>query len=228
MIKTTLLTAAALGALLLASPAAAGDGIFPQPTGWEGFYAGINGAYAWGTASDGGSVFPDVPIQGGLVGGQAGYNFVLMGSGVISLQGDLDWAQETGTVGDGTTQFGDFLNATLTDTVDWEGALTSRVGFTSGPVMFYGLGGLAIASNTMHMTGNGLEQGNPPIESDVTNPHYGWTAGAGVSAMVGQVSAFLEYRYSDYGTADYTPAVGDDPVELTDQQVRMGLNYHMQ
>jgi opacity protein-like surface antigen len=227
MLKSMLLTGAVLGAAIAGPGAALAEGIFPSPTGWEGFYAGINGAYGQGTVSDGDTTFPDFDIAGGYIGTQAGYNFVLMDGVVVGLQGDIDWAGETGTIGEGTTTFGVFDDATLTDTLDWAGAFTTRLGFTAGPVMVYGLGGLAVASNTVHIVGVDQLGGASPMESEVTNTQYGWTAGAGISAMVGQISAFLEYRYSDYGTADYTPAVGDDPVELIDQQVRLGINYHM-
>jgi opacity protein-like surface antigen len=226
MTKTSMMIGTAVAVLLsgLVTSANAGDGILPYPTDeWDGFYIGINGGYGSGVVSDGNTGFGDLDIEGWLAGGQAGYSFVLDGGFVIGLEGSYDWADEVGTLGDGTTAIGIFNDATLTNTVNWQGDLVARAGASAGPIMVYGLGGLAVASNTIHIVGTNMG----PVESEVTNTHLGWTAGAGVSAIVGQISTFIEYRYSDYGTADYTPAVSDDPVGLTDQQVRLGINYHM-
>jgi outer membrane immunogenic protein len=226
MLKTGIKIGAAVAVLLSGSviSASAGDGLLPYPTDeWDGFYIGVNGGYGIGVVSDDNTGFSDFDIEGWLVGGQAGYSFVLDGGLVIGLEGSYDWADEVGTLGDGTTPIGIFDDATLTNTVNWQGDLVARAGASAGPIMVYGLGGLAVASNTIHIVGTNMG----PVESEVTNTHLGWTAGAGISAVMGQISTFVEYRYSDFGTADYTPAVSDDPVHLTDQQVRLGLNYHM-
>lgn len=226
MLKTSMIISTAVAAMLsgFVTSATAGDGLLPYPTeDWEGFYVGVNGGYGLGVTSDGNTGFSDVDIEGWLAGGQAGYSFVLDGGLVIGVEGSYDWTGEVGTLGDGTTAIGIFDDATLTNTLNWQGDLVARAGASAGPIMVYGLGGLAVASNTIHIFGTNLG----PVESEVSNTHFGWTAGAGVSAIVGQISTFIEYRYSDYGTADYTPAVSDDPVSLTDQQVRLGLNYHM-
>ncbi len=57
-------------------------------------------------------------------------------------------------------------------------------------------------------------------------PHA-MAASSCTSGMMGPVSTFVEYRYADYGTADYSAAVGSAPVDIIDQSVRAGFNYHM-
>ena len=226
MLKSIVLAGVLLGAA--SGIALADEGIMPAPEGWGGYYAGLNGGYAQGTLTDGNKTFPDLTLTGAFVGGQAGYNFVLIGGLVAGIQGDVDWSFEKGSYGGPGVTIGTFDNATLTDTVKWTGAVTGRVGFAVGPVMAYGLGGFAVLGNTLQNLGVDQLQGKSPIEANITQTHYGWTAGGGLSAMVGQASAFLEYRYSSYGKADYSLAVGSAPVSLVDQQVRVGLNYHMQ
>jgi len=211
--------------------ALADDGIFPQPSpdGWGGFYMGLNGVYAKGKATDRGVTFPDISLMGDMVGGQTGYNFVLVDGVVAGIQTDLDWSAEQGSYGDGTTTvIGTFNTATLTDKINWTGAATAHVGVYVGPVMAYALGGITVAGNTLHNLGTDQLQGHSPIEAEVDQTQVGWTAGGGVAAKVGPFSGFLEYRYSDYGTGNYNAAVGAEPVRVTDQQVRVGLNYYKQ
>jgi opacity protein-like surface antigen len=205
----------------------------PVTTGYEGFFAGANVGYAQGTLSDRNTpqAFPDVSLTGEFVGGQAGYNFVLMDNVVFGIQGDLDWAQEKGTTGATTATLhlpdgSNIVNATVNDTITWTGAVTGRVGVTNGALMLYGLGGVAAAGNSLTSTGTDGLGGNQPVEADATQTHVGWTAGAGLSALMGPVEAFVEYRYSDYGSADYSTSTGSNALDLTDQSVRVGFNYH--
>ena len=54
--------------------------------------------------------------------------------------------------------------------------------------------------------------------------HTGWTVGAGLEFMTAaNLSADVEYRYSDYGTQTYGGVV---PIALTGNTLRVGLNYH--
>jgi len=223
MLKLTLLAGVALGLFSGAALAAdMGDGSgAPAAPSWDGFYAGLNGGYGASSLSDGNTTFPDVALYGAFAGGQAGYNFVLMDGVVAGIQGDLDWAWESGHYGPATIW--NFTSATLTDNVTWTGALTGHVGVTMGPLMLYGLAGVAGAKSKLENAGIDLG----PVESDVTQTHIGWVAGGGVSALLGPFSTFLEYRYADYGTRDYSAAVGSQPVRLSEQSVRVGFDYHM-
>src|ERR1039458_324896 len=69
------------------------------PFSWTGFYAGINGGYAWGQS---GWSDPAVGVDsgnfntsGGLVGGQLGYNWQT-GPVVLGIETDADWMSVKG------------------------------------------------------------------------------------------------------------------------------------
>lgn len=231
MRKMILLAAATL--MLMPGAALAGDApgevSVPVPAGFAGFYAGVNAGYGVGTFSDANNpaAFPNVTLKGTFVGAQAGYNFPITGGLVAGLQGDLGWANEKGSTGATTMQIGPVYDATLSDTINWTGALTGHIGFTANGMMIYALGGLAAAGNSLHNVGNDGNPGLRPLETDATQTQIGWTAGAGVSALLGPVETFLEYRYSDYGNTDYTSELGSSSVNLNNQSVRIGFNYHM-
>lgn len=190
--------AADLAAPLAPPPAAT---VAPAPTtNWAGAYLGANIGYGWGTVtSSAGTINP----QGGMIGGQIGYNFYLSDGVVLGAQADMDWSNITDS------------NATYTDTIQWNGALTGHLGFAWDAVMPYVLGGVAFANNKVEAGGGSQDQW-----------HTGWTVGAGAEVMLADnLSAFAEYRYSDYGTKDYG-GVGVTGVHPTDNTVRAGLNFH--
>ena len=61
---------------------------------WSGFYAGVNGGFAWGTlTSEDAAGGPETEnnSDGFQFGGQAGYNMD-MGGFVIGAEADLQWA----------------------------------------------------------------------------------------------------------------------------------------
>lgn len=211
----------------LSSSAAMAGGYFPAPEGWEGLYAGVSGGYAQAIVSDGGAVFPDVTTEGAMFGVQAGFNFPGAEGLVVGAQGDMSWATQSGSLGGAGTTIGEFDDATITDTIDWEGSFTGHVGVHGDGFMLYGLAGATLISNTLNVSGVDQLQGASPIESDINKMLLGWTVGTGLSIMVDQVAAFVEYRYTDFEDADYSAAVGDAPVDIIDQQVRLGLNYYM-
>src|ERR1019366_5637425 len=64
------------------------------PFNWTGFYAGMNGGYAWGQSSWSdpavGANSGSFNTSGGLVGGQFGYNWQT-GGVVLGVEPDADW-----------------------------------------------------------------------------------------------------------------------------------------
>jgi opacity protein-like surface antigen len=92
-----------------------------------------------------------------------------------------------------------------TYSVNWDGSLRARLGVDMGQWMPYAEVGVAFANVT---------EGAAAAEG-----RTGWTAGAGVEVMLADhLSANLEYRYTDYGSGTGS--------QLTDNSVRIGLNYH--
>ena len=230
MLKLTL--AAGLAIAALSTTANAADIVQPpaattpsSATDWSGFYAGINGGYGPGTALSTDDNFwsdvndGEIDFSGWLYGGQIGYDFSLGNGLVVGLQGDLEKTSETGS------QPGYDSGYTVSDTLNWTGAVTGRIGYVWDGYMPYVLGGIAFANNTITNADDGGG-------GSATNTQTGFTIGAGIEAMFAEhISGFLEARYSDYGTMEYgaedsdnTPEVG--PVTLTDATVRGGINYH--
>jgi outer membrane immunogenic protein len=71
---------------------------------WTGFYAGINGGYSWGSATEMVSIGTPFPafaskqhVDGGLVGGQIGYNWQVDPKWVLGLEADAQWTGERGS-----------------------------------------------------------------------------------------------------------------------------------
>jgi outer membrane autotransporter protein len=91
--------------------------------------------------------------------------------------------------------------------VDWDGSLRARLGVDMGQWLPYIEAGVAFA--------------NVSDYSATTSPEVrtGWTAGAGVEVMLADhLSGNIEYRYTDYGAGSGS--------RLTDNSIRVGLNYH--
>jgi len=142
---------------------------------WTGFYAGVNAGWGWRSDDDEtvvlggatpGTLFFENGDDGGFVGGgQIGYNYQI-GSFVVGLEADIQWAdtdngEEVRFVpagGAGTFIPGEFDN----NLSDWFGTVRARVGFAFDRVLIYGTGGLAYTDdNTGWALGAGVEWALP-------------------------------------------------------------------
>ena len=178
---------------------------------WSGFYAGVIGGYGAGKMSTtNGAGTTDINSDGVIAGITAGAN-TQIDSIVLGVEGDLGWSGQSGnaTCAGGGTCSADF---------DWVGSVRGRVGYAFDPVMVYGTGGIAAArANTSSPTGS------------FSDTYVGWTVGAGVeAALTQQVSAKIEYDYSDFGSRTAPAgslAAGTTDTSLTSHAVKFGLNY---
>jgi outer membrane immunogenic protein len=163
---------------------------------WTGFYAGVHGGYAWGSAS---GLSPD-----GFVGGlQAGYNYQSSPNGVVGFETDISATSISDTVGG--VKFG----------ADYLGTIRARAGYTLDRVLFYVAGGAAYGQGDLEIAG-----------LSNTQFHWGWTIGGGIEAMVTpRVSARLEYLYVDLAKETYQSVLGPTNIGYTTNIVRGGLNY---
>jgi len=175
----------------------------PAATDWDGPYIGASVGYGWGTATDTTLVPSDsASANGFLVGGQIGYNFHLTDNLVLGVEGDLNW----------NDQNGDFDTAATNYRINWDGSARARLGVDLDGILPYVEAGVAFANADTAIGG-----------TDASNTHTGWTAGGGVEFKVADpISLNIEYRYSDYGSQTY----GADTVGLTDNTVKLGVNYH--
>ena len=212
--KKVLLASACLFAL--AAPASAAD-LAARPYtkapvavasvyNWTGFYLGIVGGGAWEDANS-------PRMQGGFVGGTAGYNWQAMGSPwVFGLEGDIDWTNIKGTFTNINCPFGCETKNT------WLGTVRGRVGYAWDRVMPYVTGGLAVGDVQANAIGFG----------SVSDTKLGWAVGGGVeAALAGNWTAKLEYLHVDLGHVNCGALVCGVPsnVGFKADEVRVGVNY---
>jgi len=241
----------------------------PEILNWTGFYVGANGGYSWGRsrstvsffntatgapiAAPAGSVTGnDFGINGGVAGGQVGYNWQASNF-VFGLETDLQWSGERGSsvfscaatplIGGVCVPGATFLPPGATGTglaidqrLEWFGTARARGGLLVTPsVLAYVTGGLAYGSVK---TDAALASFTPAglavtgVSSSKTT-HAGWTVGGGIEALFGSNwSGKLEYLYMDLGTFGSAvvlaaPAVGaTTSSRFTDNIFRAGINYH--
>jgi len=208
---------AGVAVVSMASTAQSADLLIQQPSsagfidvggssgGWDGAYIGGFVGYGFGTAAD--TVTPgidDIDLDGWTVGATAGANFSLGGGFVLGAAGDIAWAGIGGYDTGSSTDFD----------INWTGAIRGRAGYDAGAFMPYLTAGLAFAGATSSYLGN-----------DNSQVHFGWTAGGGVEvAVADQISLDLQYRYSDYGTADYTTGTAPT-IDLNTHALSAGVNF---
>jgi len=229
--------AAALAATTIAGSAFAADlpsrkvapVMAPAPVfTWTGFYIGINGGYGFAgsgsgfgqrlvSADDFHGVFPGGPawvlgssVNGGIFGGQVGYNFQLSPSFVAGIETDIQasWLRGGNQAAlsidpTGATVFG--ISA-FNQRVDWYGTLRGRLGFLVTPTwLLYATGGLAyggVRSNLTYFDVN--HQGHPGLLAgglaSSSSTRLGYTVGAGAEWMFApNWSVKAEYGYVDLG-----------------------------
>jgi len=207
------LVTAATAVLLLTAPMAQA-----APFHFAGFYAGGHFGYTDADAefNRGGNNLSGGGAMGGL---QAGYNI---------LNGNLMWGVETdifasGAGSDGTCGF----NATLDCDIDFGIAATlrGRLGYATGDWMVYVTGGVAA---TRYELDSATKADGTQVD-DADGGVHGWTVGAGVGRMVGDmVGVKLEYRYRRYDNADFDSfrGSGNTDIDVDMHTVMAGVNFH--
>jgi outer membrane immunogenic protein len=199
--RNLLLTGAALVALTGAATAADMPAYSDQAVAvsfdWSGFYAGVHGGYGWGE-TDGDDPVDD--IDGFVIGGQIGYNFV--------FDSFLAGVEIDGSFSDlGVTDGGSDYD------VDYLASVRGRLGFAFDRFLVYGTGGAAFA---------GVEF----TEDDAD--FFGWVAGGGIEyAVTDNISFGVEYLHYDFGDEDIE--VGDSGLfadtDLNADVVRGRVNF---
>jgi len=229
MKRFTLAACAGLLAAAMASSSFAADmpepykaPAYSAPFNWTGFYAGINGGYAWGQSSWSdptvGTSSGNFNTSGGLVGGQLGYNWQT-GAVVLGIETDADWMSVKGsTAGLGGVCALDGGGQCQTQQ-SWVGTTRARVGYAFDRWLPYVTGGVAYGNiQAVQPTGT------------TTNTNVGWAAGGGLEYGIDRNwSAKFEYLHIDLGTANFMGAASGTStlaVPVTNELVRVGVNYH--
>ena len=131
---------------------------------WTGFYAGVNGGYSWGKSSTNVTGTTSAPstlafplsesLDGGLVGGQIGYNWQFNHNWLFRLEADIQGTWQKGTAQAPTFTFtpvgiGNVLpvitaTGSLAQKLPWFGTVRARLGVEpSDHWLLYVTGGLA-------------------------------------------------------------------------------------
>ncbi|MGY5802620.1 outer membrane protein [Rhizobium hainanense] len=203
LIKTLMVSAFALGGYTAAQAADAVEQI-PQPpvaqeaapavNNWSGFYIGGAGDWNAGHFNRNGDAY--------AWGGQAftGYNWQ-QGQIVYGIEADLGYS------GADSTRNG------LTAKNGVNGSVRGRLGYDFNPFMLYGTAGLAIGQNKL----------SDDTSSD-SKTAVGYTVGAGAETFItNNITARLEYRYTDYGKKNFDLDSGSFSRGYDEQSVKVGI-----
>jgi outer membrane immunogenic protein len=238
---------AGVASAFVTSGAFAADIIAPSAFDWTGPYVGLQGGYAWGDndvvpqqlgtgdgIGAGGNgrdvgVFPErdgsIDMDGFVGGLHAGYNWQL-DSLILGVEGDIELADikgDTDIVGANDAAFGE-----ASQEIDWLGSLRLRGGFAFDRALLYVTGGLAVGG--VDARGSLPDALNSEFASS-DDTEWGWTLGGGLEyALTNDLSARIEYRYTDLGDTDVDFAdnglMKKLEFENTFHAVRAGLSWH--
>jgi high affinity Mn2+ porin len=190
---------------------------------WTGFYIGAHAGYSRGSSSfalnDGATVSGNGIFSGMIGGVQAGYNYRLNSGWLVGAEGDFSFPNyiiSNSIVSALATP----ANA-VAQQWDYTASLRGRVGYTSGPWLFYATGGFAWMGERYFNTS---ALGDEP---KILNTRPGWIAGAGIEyGFAPHWSARLEYLYSRFDSANIAFSSGAQYTSssLDFQSIRLGLN----
>lgn len=195
---------------------------------WTGFYIGINSGFSRGETRWDYVNFPtsraDQVTFGAMIGGTVGYNWQ-MGSWVLGVEADYDWANITGEVSCPNPLF---RCSTRLDSI---GTLRGRLGYSVRNLMFFVTAGGAWGDTALrsdHIL-------NLRVPDVITDREWkgGWTAGVGLEwAPWGPNWSYkFEWLYYDLGNSLYNVDIGNVAInDISARQQghmwRTGINYH--
>lgn len=144
-----------------------------------------------GSGSDSGS--------GWVAGVHTGYNWQ-NGALVYGLEADINWTDLSTDIRKNFSGFPPPPSARTRAEVDWFGTLRGRLGWTSGPLLFYGTGGLAYGKVNLDSVFNFAQGTGLSVRSNEGTTKAGWVLGAGVNYLwTPNTILSLNYQYVDLG-----------------------------
>ncbi len=245
--KTTIAAAAIGSAIVGIGAASAADLAVKAPYvkapvamvyDWTGFYIGVNAGVGVGRdytrlAVPAGLSFEASYLnpQGGVGGGQIGYNWQappsFLGALVFGVEADI---QGTGMRDNFTCLIGCLpaQNLNFNQRLDWFGTVRGRIGIAEGPVMSYVTAGWAYGSVKTTMT---QTIGITGVFSSDQN-RSGWVWGSGVEASLGgNWTGKIEYLYLNLGDRLDNFALNgfaqSMSTDIREHIFRVGLNYRI-
>jgi outer membrane immunogenic protein len=207
--------AAAFGiiALVSAFPAFAADVIGEEPPApaapmeepplntWSGPYAGVTLGYGFSGRTKDRTDNNTANTDGILGGAFAGYNYQT-DNFVVGAEGDIGYSGVEGS------------NAGMRSKAGVDGSLRARIGYAVTPDIL------------PYITAGGAAQSLKVTEAggSDSNTMLGWTAGVGTDVKITQnVFGRVEYRYTDFGSDDFTTGAGTHSVKASDTRIQYGV-----
>lgn len=192
---------------------------------WTGFYAGLNGGYAFSNSDNvpwslNGVGQPAYKLsRDGFTGGaQVGYN-MQFNSLVAGLETDINYTDLSKR---GFDAFGDTARSRMT----YFGTVRGRLGFVPmDRAMIYVTGGLAYGDTKLSAAVAGTT-----LAGSKTDTNVGWTLGGGVEyALTNNITTKIEYLYYDLGDTKLNLSNGVNTASYKANNngsiIRAGLNY---
>jgi len=226
----------ALSADLPAEPVYKGGPLIVPVYDWTGFYLGISGGYSRGDAANTYTMTGFAPfagsthMNGGVFGGQAGFNWQANRNFVVGIEADLQGTWQNGTDNQpGVSTTSNCVAAApsivcpaanvvgVDEKLRWFGTARGRIGFLPWDhVMLYVTGGVAFGEVESNATI--VNTATPPgvfsllfptisttASGTAISTHGGWTVGGGSEwVLSGPWTAKLEYLFVDLGTVTNT------------------------
>jgi outer membrane immunogenic protein len=243
--KRILFTTVSLGVLAAVSPALAADlGVYTKAPAvaapiydWTGVYIGAfggggfgnhninNGTPAAGNAFGATNFAANYASQGGLGGGEIGYNWQ-SGNIVFGVEGDVFSSDIKGN--DIATAGAFPVGSTDATSLRWGATARVRGGIAVDRLLLFFTGGWAYGD--FRHTDINTAAATPALGTDTfTFTRSGLTAGGGIAyALTNNVLGKFEYRYYDFGTFNRAiPPNGVTPysVSATYSVVTLGLDF---
>jgi outer membrane immunogenic protein len=207
---------------------------------WSGLYVGAHGGYGWAdTDYPGQPQYPAGPprpeLEGGLVGGQIGYNLQFTNV-VVGIEADYSFTKMSET-----TRDGNYL--TQDHEISGLGSVRGRLGYAFGHVLPFVTAGWAWNQASFNQTcpdpaavpfGHcNPANGFAPYDITKDQTETGWVYGGGVETLIASNwSLRAEYLRYDFDEQSYnlglTPSgkdLGSKTLEHDVDVVRFGVNY---
>jgi outer membrane immunogenic protein len=137
--------------------------------------------------------------SGWLAGAQLGYNWQSQ-SFVYGLEGDVSLMHLNSamtTFMPSPSPFFPSSTAMTNASMDWYGTFRGRLGWTAGPVLFYGTGGVAYGNVELN---SNVTSGAASLPAQAWSARVGYVAGGGIEYMARPDVIFsVNYQYVDFG-----------------------------
>ena len=197
---------------------------------WSGPFVGVDVGYTWTTdkknnnSRDGNHYYSKNEDNGGLIGVNTGYNFMVNKNWLLGITGE--YATYDAQDSYNNLQNGVPNNVTTVSSIEQKVSLLAKLGYLiNDKTLLFVTGGYSTAEMSRD-----YDQESPNRSEKHKDWQNGWTIGLGGDYFFYKnLSANLEYRYTDFGTDNVIVAMWNDapqPQEVRQDEVTFGITYH--